>query len=173
MHAVVRNHTLTNEPVGIATSRQTASGTTDVTLSEAGPDETFEESLTREIGRSEQLRLGIAASMFGISCVPWIVAWISNVRGFDDRVPDLSTLWPLIALGGLAVTRKGDSTSRRTVGRGHFVLVVASLSSSGSAVTGTRISSRVVAAPGPSVVAAPAPAATAAPDADRSRQWCS
>ena len=103
MHAVLSDHTPTHVPAGVATPRQTTSGTTDEHRFGVGLDETFEEALTQEIGRSERLRLGIAAGLFGILCVPWIVAWIARARGNDDAGPGFSTLWPLIALGGLAV----------------------------------------------------------------------
>jgi adenylate cyclase len=103
MHAVLSDSSPKNKPVGVATPRQTASGTTDPGSHEAGLDTTVDVALTQEIGRSERLRLSIAAGLFGIAVVPWIVAWIARARGGNDTAPDVSTLWPLIALGGLAV----------------------------------------------------------------------
>jgi adenylate cyclase len=70
---------------------------------EQRPGERFDQALTREIIRSERIRLTIVAILLGLGFVRQIVAWITPGLGEGGAALASGEPWALTALGGLAL----------------------------------------------------------------------
>src|SRR5436190_18013319 len=66
--------------------------------------ESFDQQLTREIIRSECLRLSIVAMILGLGLVRWIAGWVALSLGREEWAPGGSSLWMLAVVGGLALS---------------------------------------------------------------------
>src|SRR5882757_7161405 len=66
--------------------------------------ETYDQQLTREIIRSECLRLSIVAMILGLGLIRLIAGWVALALGKDEWVPGRSSLWLVAVVGGLALS---------------------------------------------------------------------